>query len=40
MGDLGLEVRRQVDDMDGAEGAFLRANTASNAETLGDVGNL
>lgn len=39
MGDLGLEVGGQVDDVDGVEGAFLRANTASDAEALGDEGD-
>lgn len=40
MGDLGLEVRGQVDDVDGIKGAFLGADTASNAQSLGDEGNL
>lgn len=39
VGDLGLEIRRQVDDRDCIEGAFLRADTASDAETLGDEGD-
>lgn len=40
MGDLGLEVRWQIDDVDGVERAFLRTDTASNAQTLGDEGDL
>jgi hypothetical protein len=40
MADLGLEVRGQVDDVDGVEGAFLRADTASDTEALGDEGDL
>jgi hypothetical protein len=40
MGDLGLEVRGQVDNVDGIKGAFLRANTASNTEALRDECNL
>lgn len=39
VGDLGLEVGGQVDDVDGVEGAFLRADTASNAEALRDEGD-
>jgi hypothetical protein len=39
MRDLGLEVGGQVDDVDGVEGAFLRADTATDAETLGDEGD-
>ena len=39
MGDLGLEVRGQVDDVDGVEGAFLRADTAADAEALRDEGD-
>jgi hypothetical protein len=34
VGDLGLEVRRQVDDVDGIERAFLWADTAPNAQAL------
>lgn len=33
---LSLEVGGQVDDMDGAKGTFLRADTATDTETLGD----
>jgi hypothetical protein len=40
MGDLGLEVGGQVDDVDGVEGAFLGADTASDAEALRDEGDL
>lgn len=36
--DLALEVRRQIDDGDGAERALLRADTTPNAEGLGDEG--
>lgn len=39
MGDLGLEVRGQVDDVDGIEWALLRADTASYAQPFGDEGN-
>jgi len=38
VGDLGLEVGRQVDNGDCAEGTLLRADTTSYAETLGDEG--
>jgi hypothetical protein len=40
MGDLGLEVGGQVDNVDGVEGAFLGADTASDAEALRDEGDL
>lgn len=40
MGDLGIQVCRQVDDMNGTERAFLRADTAANAEALRDEGDL
>jgi hypothetical protein len=40
MRDMGLEVGRQIDDIDGSKGAFLRADTATNAQTLGDESNL
>ena len=40
MGDLGLEVRGQVNDVDGVEGAFLRADTTSDTQSLGDEGDL
>jgi hypothetical protein len=39
MCDLCLEVRGQVDDVDGIEGAFLGADTTSNAQTLRDEGD-
>jgi hypothetical protein len=39
VGDLGLEVGRQVDDVDRVEGTFLWADTASNAEAFGDEGD-
>ena len=35
-----LQVARQVDDVDGLEGALLDADTAADAELLGDGGNL
>jgi hypothetical protein len=38
VGDLALQVRGQVDDGDGVEGALLGADTATNAERLGDEG--
>lgn len=40
MRDLGLEIRGQVDDVDGVEGALFGADTASNAQALGDEGDL
>lgn len=40
VGDLGLEVRGQVDDVDGIKRAFLGADTASDAQSLRDEGNL
>jgi hypothetical protein len=36
---LRLEVGGQVDDVDGVEWAFLWADTASNAEALGNEGD-
>lgn len=36
--DLALEVRGQVDDSDSVEGALLGADTATDAEGLGDEG--
>ena len=39
VGDLGLKVCRQVDDMNGTEGTFLRANTATDTEALRNEGN-
>lgn len=38
--DLRLQVGWQVDDVDGAEWALLWADTTSNAEGLGDEGDL
>ncbi|KAH6898338.1 hypothetical protein B0T10DRAFT_104989 [Thelonectria olida] len=38
VGDLALEVGGQVDDGDGLEGAFFRADTTTNTERLGDEG--
>jgi hypothetical protein len=40
VGDLGLEVGGQVDDVDGVEGAFLGADTASDTQALRDEGDL
>jgi hypothetical protein len=40
VGDLSLEVRGQVDNVDGIKRALLGANTASNAQALRDEGNL
>jgi hypothetical protein len=40
VGDLGLEVGGQVDDVDGVEGAFLRADTATDTQALRDEGDL
>jgi hypothetical protein len=37
--DLSLEVCRQVDNADGAEGAFLGANTATDTQALRDEGD-
>lgn len=39
MGDLSLEIGRQIDNVYGVEGAFLRADTATNAETFRNEGN-
>jgi hypothetical protein len=39
VGDLCLEVGRQVDNVDGTEWAFLRADTATDTEALGNEGN-
>jgi hypothetical protein len=38
--DLGLEVRGQIDDVDGVEGAFLRADTTTDTQALRDEGDL
>lgn len=40
MGNLGLEIRWQIDDVDGSERALLWADTTSNAETLRNEGDL
>lgn len=40
VGDLCLEVGRQVDNVDSAERTFLRADTATDTEALGDEGDL
>jgi hypothetical protein len=40
MRDLGLEVGGQIDDVDGVEGTFLRADTATDAEALRNEGDL
>jgi hypothetical protein len=39
MGDLSLEIGRQIDNVDGVERAFFRADTATDAETLGYEGD-
>ncbi len=40
MGDLGLEVGGQVDDVDGVEGTFLGADTATDTQALRNEGDL
>lgn len=40
MGDLRLQIRGKIDDVDCIEWAFLRTNTASYAKSLGDEGDL
>lgn len=40
VGDLGLEVRGQVDDVDGVKGAFLGADAAPDTQALRDEGDL
>jgi hypothetical protein len=40
VGDLRFKIGRQVDDVDGTERTFFRADTASNAEALRDEGDL
>jgi hypothetical protein len=37
MGNLGLEVGWEVDDVDGAKRAFLRTNTATDTQTFRDI---
>lgn len=39
VGDLCLEVGRQVDNVDSTEGTFLRADTATDTETFGNEGD-
>jgi hypothetical protein len=39
MSDLGLEVCWQVDDVDSTKRAFFRADTTTDAQTFGYVGN-
>jgi len=40
MGDLGLEICWQIDDVDGTEGAFLRTDTTPDAKTLRNESDL
>lgn len=40
VGDLGFQIGGQVDDVNGTERALLRANTTTNAQLLGDEGDL
>lgn len=40
MSDLGLEVGRQIDDVDGTEWTFLRADTAADTQTFRYESNL
>lgn len=40
VGDLGLEVGGQVDNVDSTERALLRADTATNTQTFGNESNL
>lgn len=40
VGDLGLEVGGQVDDVNGSEWALLGTDTTTNAQALGDEGDL
>lgn len=37
---MRLEVCRQIDDVEGTKGAFLRTDTTADAESLGDEGDL
>ena len=39
MGNLRLEVRRQVNDVDSSKRTFLHADTASNTKSLGNEGD-
>jgi hypothetical protein len=40
VGDLGLEVGGQVDNVNGTEGALLGTDTTANTQSLGDKGDL
>ena len=40
VGDMRLEIRWQIDNVDCAEWAFLGTDTTSNAKALGDEGDL
>jgi hypothetical protein len=40
MSDMGLEISWEIDDIDGAEGAFLRTDTAANTQTFRNESNL
>ena len=40
VGDLGFQVGRQVDDVDGTERTFLGTDTATDTQALGDEGDL
>lgn len=40
MGDLRFKICWQIDDVDSAKWAFLRADTASNTKCLGDESDL
>ena len=40
MGDVGLEIGWQIDNVDGSKWAFLRTDTASNTKGFGDEGDL
>ncbi len=39
MSDLGLEIGRQIDDIDGPEGTFLWTNPTSDAKSFRDKGD-
>jgi len=40
VGDLGFQIGGQVDNVNGTEWALLRADTTTNAQLLGDEGDL
>jgi hypothetical protein len=40
VGNMRLEICRQIDDVDSAKWTLLRADTTSNTQALGDKGNL